>query len=166
MSDEKPDETQGQSPAELREYAKRMKAEADAAKEDLVRAAADRRKLLKYEAGLADLDDERFAALGEGDAAALHAKAESWGWLAKPGDDADPEPDDGPTEQEKAHADASKSLRSEGTPPGEEPSPDPVDARRYREARESGQTHDAAVATYFTGLFDAASNGDARAIVK
>lgn len=164
MSDEqKPDETQGQSPAELREYAKRQKAEADAAKAELAQAAADRRELLKYKAGLADLDDERFAALGDGDADALRTKAEAWGWLAKPETEVE-DPDDGPTEEEKAGAAASKSLRSDGTPPGQEPTEDPRSLKPYLADREKGVPIPEAQRRQIQRLVDAAAAGDERAL--
>jgi hypothetical protein len=158
------DEQSQQSPKELREYADRMKAENDELKAEREAAAADRRKLLKYEAGLADLDDERFAALGEGDKDTLRSKAEAWGWLAKPGAETEEEPDDGPTEEEKAGAAASRSLRSDGTPPGQEPSEDPRSMKPYLADREKGVPIPEAQRRQIQRLVDAAHAGDERAL--
>lgn len=157
------DETQ--TPKELREYADRVKAENEALKTERAELEAAKRELAFHKAGV-DLDSPQGKLLMkayDGDLDIDAIKAE-WEPLAPAQAAPAKEPDDGPTEQEKVHAAAARSLRSDGTPPGEEPTADPVDAARFVENRQKGMTVGDAAASYLSGVFEAAANGDPRAL--
>lgn len=161
MSDE-----ENKSPKELREYADRVKAENEALKQERAELEAAKRELAFHKAGV-DLDSPAGKLLykaydGELDSEKIQSE---WAPLAPAKAAAvDDEPDDGPTEQEQAHAAAARSLRSDGVPPGEEPTENPIDVSSFQKAREKGTRVTEAQRQYVQRVFNAAVDGDPRAI--
>jgi hypothetical protein len=77
-----------------------------------------------------------------------------------------PPPGDGPTEEEQQLQERLAALRSGSTPPGGEPTPDPMDdaIHGYVEDRKQGLTQVRAQKNAFQKIFNAAAAGDERVV--
>lgn len=161
-----PTEGQGQTPAQLREFADRQRADAEAARTEAEQLRADNRRLTFAAAGV-DLDSPTGKLLDkayDGDLT-VDAVKSAWAEVAPTGAAPTPEPepvDDGPTAEEQAAAAARNALVTGGNPPGEEPT-GPVWENAlagYREGAAQGIPEKTRQRNALNQVFTAAAQGD------
>lgn len=142
MSDPSTNPPEGeQTPENLRDYANRMKADAEAAAARIAELEAANRRNTFLAAGV-DLESPVGKLLDtaySGDVSIDAVKA-AWAEVAPQSAPAPTPVDDGPTPEELANQQARQALNTGGTPPGQEPEPEVwVDALAgYRADRERG----------------------------
>lgn len=166
MSDPTP-EPEAQGPKELREFAERQKAEAEAARTEADTLRAQNRSLTFQAAGVsADSPlGAMFDKAYDGELTVDAVKA-AWSEVAPPSAAPAAPADDGPTPEELANQAARQALSTGGTPPGQEPSPDPwTDAQAgYRADRERGVRVETAQRNVLQKIVNAAAAGDERVL--
>lgn len=160
---------QGQSPKELREFAERQQADAEAARTEAETLRTQNRTLTFQAAGV-DLESpvgKLFDKAYEGDLTVDAVKA-GWAEVAPPSAAATPaEPvDDGPTPDELANQAARTAVATGASPPGAEPTADPwPDALAgYQADRAKGVRVEAAENNALAKIFTAAASGDERVL--
>lgn len=161
-----------QTPAQLREYADRMRAERDEARQAAQAAEATKRENAMLKAGV-DLAHPAAAYFVDGYKGELDPEAikAEWAKVAPPAatppvetPPADAPPSDGPTPEELALQRQREQLNSGAEPPGTEQEPDPVTAsiRGYQEARRRGDSQIRAQTEAIQRQMNAAAAGDPR----
>lgn len=160
-----PDES---TPEGLRDYANRMKADAEAAAARVAELEASNRRNTFLAAGV-DLDSPVGKLLDtaySGDVEVEAVKA-AWAEVAPQSAPVTPEPtDDGPTPEELANQQARTALTTGGTPPGQEPTVEPWQGALsgFQGDREKGVPVDTAQANALSKVFQAAYDGDERVL--
>lgn len=160
-------EPEAQGPKELREFAQRQEAAASEAKAEAEALRTQNRALTFQAAGVAA--DTPLGAMFDkaydGDLT-VDAVKSAWSELAPSSAPAAQTVDDGPTPEELASAQARQALTTGGTPPGDEPTPDPWPSAiaGFKEDRANGVRVERAQQNAFQKVIDAAADGDPRVL--
>lgn len=155
------------TPAQLREFADRQRADAEAARTEAEQLRAENRRLTFAAAGV-DLESPTGKLLDKAYDGDLTVDAVKTAWAevaptASGGSTPEPEPvEDGPTPEEQAAVAARNALVTGGTPPGEEPT-GPVWENAlagYREGAAKGVPEKTRQRNALNQVFTAAAQGD------
>lgn len=154
-----------QTPEGLRDFANRMKADAESAASEAAALREQNRTLALTVAGV-DLESPVGKLFVKANPELTSVDEIKAAWAEVAPQSAPPPADDGPTEAELANQAARQALTTGGQPPGEEPTPDPwPDALAgFRADREKGVRVEQAQKNVLQKIVDAAGAGDERVL--